>query len=116
MIFAPGSLLAQILPTGTAATACYTATVRTEITRIDVCNVTSSAATYDLYHDDAAAGFAVGNALRYGKSVAANTGETPVDANPGAGLQVKAGGKIGVRSGTGSALAFSVYGVIGGTR
>ena len=110
-MYASASLLAQLQPSGTASTAAYTATLRTEITRVVVCNVTASAAVWDLYHDDAAAGLASGNALVYGKSLAANTYEVPVEARDGNGIVLSAGGKVGVRSGTGSAITFSIYGV-----
>ena len=109
--YGSASLLAQLSPSGTAATAAFTATTITEITRIVVCNTTGSTATYDLYHDDTASGFAASNALAYQKDVAGNEYETPILASDGNGVVVKAGGKIGVREGTGDALTFSIYGV-----
>lgn len=109
--YGSASLLAQLSPSGTAATAAFTATTITEITRIVVCNTTNSTATYDLYHDDAAAGFAASNALAFAADLAGNTSATPVLAQDGNGVVVKAGGKIGVREGTGDAITFSIYGV-----
>lgn len=109
--YGSASLLAQLAPSGTTSTAAFTATTVTEITRIVVCNTTNSTATYSLFHDDEAAGFAASNALAFDKDVAGNEVDVPVTAQDGNGIVLKAGGKIGVREGTGDALTFSIYGV-----
>lgn len=109
--YGSASLLAQLAPANTAATAAFTATTVTEITRIVIANTTPSSATYDLYHDDTAAGFTATNALAFGKSVAANSVETPIEASDGNGIVISSGGKLGLREGTASALTFSIYGV-----
>ena len=108
-MFASGFQIAQSRPSGTSATSVYTASMRTEITRIVVANTTGSAANYSLYHDDDGSTFDQTTALYYTVSLAANTSVELIGA--AAGLFVSKSGQIAVQTGTGSALTFTIYGV-----
>jgi len=107
---AQGSQLAQVRPSGTSASAVFTATIPTEVTRVFISYTTGSAAAFSLYHDDDGTTYDQTTALFYGVSVAANT-TTEFQCNPGAGIQMRAGGALAVQTDTGNALTFSIYGI-----
>jgi hypothetical protein len=112
MSFASGSQLAQSNPAGTSAVALYTATMRTEVTLLVIANSTGSAAAYSIYHDDDGTTYTAATALAEVVSLAANTSVYLLTSPaPGCGLVVKAGGTLAVKTGTGSALTFTLYGV-----
>ena len=111
MSFASGQLLAQSRPANTSAATAFTASVRTEITSVVICNTTGSAATFSLYHDDDGTTFDQTTALVYAAAISANTTITVGAEGDGAGIHLTPGGSIGVQSGTSSALTFSIYGV-----
>lgn len=111
MRFASGFQVAQSRPSGTSAVSVYTASIRTEITLIVVCNTTGTAADFSIFHDDDGSTFDQTTALHYAESLAANTSTRIEFASPGSGLMVSVGGQIGVQTGTADALTFTVYGV-----
>lgn len=112
MSFASGSQLAQSRPSGTSAVTLFTPTLGTEITSLVIANTTGTAATYSIYHDNAGTSYAEGTALALNVSLAANTSTVLfVSQSPGCGLTISAGGTIGVKSGTGNALTYTLYGV-----
>lgn len=104
--------IAQLSPSTVAAVTAYSATTRTVITRVIVCNARASATTFSVYHDDDGTTFATATALYKSKAIAANTTETIEAAAPGSGIGMRSGGRIGVESGTVDALTFSLYGII----
>lgn len=110
-IIASGSQLAQSRPANTSTASVFTATVATEITRIAICNTTGSAAAASLFHDDDGSTFDQTTALMYAYSVAANTTHWVKAEGEGCGIVVKPAGQIGVQSGTGSALTYTLYGI-----
>ena len=109
-MFASGSQLAQIRPSSTAAQSVFTARLHTEITKILICNTTGSAVDASLYHDDDGSTFDETTALIFGKSVSGNDTLTIEVAGPGGGLQLAPDAQLGVKTGTGSALTFTIYG------
>lgn len=112
MTFASGSQLAQSRPSGTSAVTLYTATMRTEITALVICNTTGSSANYSVYHHNTGTTFDATTALAETVALPANTFTTIFVSNtPGCGLTVSNGGAIGIKSGTGNAITFSLYGV-----
>lgn len=111
MNYVQASLLAQTRPSSTSATSAFSSILATTITRIHITNTTGSAAAASVYHDDDGTTFDQTTALLYSKSIAANTSETIEAASLDSGITVAAGGAIGVRSQTPSALTFSLYGV-----
>lgn len=112
MSFASGSQLAQARPAGTSAVTFYTATMRTEVLQLVIANTTGSAAAYSIYHDDDGTTFDATTALAEAVSLAANTAiSVLVSQAPGCGAVVKSGGSLGIKTGTGSALTFTLYGV-----
>jgi len=106
-----GSLLAQTRPSNTTAAAAFTATLKTEIASIYVANTTGSDAAFSIYHDDDGSTFDESNALYFGVSVAANTTARVDAGKDGEGIAIKASGSLGVKTGTASALTFSIYGI-----
>lgn len=110
MTLATGEQLAQRRDNDTTAHSAFTATLRTEVTRIVVCNTTGTAATASVFHDDDGAVFDQTTALRYAQSVPANTSIEILTGGPGGGITVKPSGQIGVQSGTANALTFTIYG------
>ena len=111
MTFASGSQLAQSRPSGTSAVSVFTATIATEITRIVISNTTGSAANASLFHDDDGSTFDQTTALMYAVSIPANSTTMIESGGAGSGFHVKPSGQIGVQTGTGSALTFTLYGI-----
>ena len=107
---ASGQQIAQSRPSDTSAVSVYTASILTEITKIVICNTTGSGATFRIFHDDDGSTFDQTTALYYDTAIGANA-TTVIDAQPNSGLMVRNGGQIAVRSGTGNALNFTLYGV-----
>lgn len=89
----------------------FTATLLTEITRVVVCNTTGTAAAMSIYHDDNGSTFDATSALYEAKSVPANDTIEIKAESIGGGFMVSAGGQIGVKTGTASALTFTLYGI-----
>jgi hypothetical protein len=115
-MFASGSQLAQVRPSDTAAATAYTATMRTEITRMVVCNTTGSAAVWSLYHDDDGTTASEVTALYFSQAIAANTTALIDFGGVGGGIHVQPGGSVMVKSGTGNAITYTFYGVTSGVR
>ena len=112
--YAPGFLLAQSRPSNTTAATLYTAGMKTEVTRIIIANTTGSAATFRLFHDDDGTTMDETTALIWDNSIAtANYVDIQAYLY---GITIAAGGSLGIRSGTGSALTFSAYGIVSGVR
>jgi len=109
-MFASGLQLAQLSPSASASTA-FTSTLRTEITRVVVANVTANIATFDLYHDDDGTTYSVATALWYGQTVSGNTSYVIESPALGSGLMMARGASLGVKSSVDQALNFTIYGV-----
>ena len=109
MNFASGFQVAQSRPSNTTAASVYTAPLPTEVTRIIICNTTGSAADASLYHDDDGSTFDATTALIESKSIPAND-YLEIKLDGGSGLMIKRSGQIGVKTGTGNALTFTLYG------
>ena len=73
-------------------------------------NVTGTAATCRVFHDEAGSTYALGNALLYDVEVPANTTLFVEAGSAFAGLTLQATDTLGVRTGTADALTFSAYG------
>lgn len=108
---AKASQVGQSRPANTSNATAFTATLRTEITAILVCNTSGAAATCRIFHDDDGTTFDQTTALLYDVSIPA--GETLSISSDGenSGIAVSVGGSIGVRSSVASALTFTLYGV-----
>ncbi len=106
-----GALLAQVRPAVSTAVTAFVASMRTEITRIRVCCVSTGNRTFRIYHQDSGGAFSDDNALWY--DYPCNTASV-VDwgaESPNAGISLQPGGIIGVRSDLTNGLTFSFYGV-----
>ena len=107
-----GSLLAQQRPAGTSAVEGFAATLRTEITQIAICNTTASPVTFSIYHDDQGSStFDQTTALQYDSTIPANSTIYLMSESMSAGWTLSRDGQIGIKTGTGNALNFSIYGV-----
>jgi len=100
--------LAQAMPTNTSTATLYTKPQNTTVylNQLFICNTTGTAANASIFHDDDGTTYSAVTALRYAFSVAANT-TTIMD------LKIymnTASGTIGIQSGTGSALTYTLYG------
>ena len=110
-MFAKGTQLAQIrLGTATAATA-FSATLHTEVTSIWICNTTSSAAKFGIFHDEDGTTFDQTTALHYQQTIAGNTTVRFEYNSQGAGVALIPSAALGIETDTASALTFSVYGI-----
>jgi len=110
--YAAGFLAGQLRPANTTAATLYTATLKSEVTRILIANTTGSAATFRLFHDDDGTTMDETTALVWDNSVASGAYVDLQAYLDGAGITIAAGGSLGCRSGTGNALTFSVYAVV----
>lgn len=110
--YAAGFLAGQLRPANTTAATLYTATLKSEVTRILIANTTGSAATFRLFHDDDGTTMDETTALVWDNSIAAGAYVDLQAYLDGAGITIAAGGSLGCRSGTGNALTFSVYAVV----
>ena len=105
-------MLGQARPANTTAVSIYSPTegVTANVFHIVICNTTGTAATFRIFHDDAGTTYDQTTALYYDKNVnGAETlriyplGETGFAMN-------NPDGNLAVRTGTASALTFTVYG------
>lgn len=109
-MLARGFLLGQSRPANTTAAALYTATLETEVSAICICNVTSSASTFRLFHDEGGTTFDNTNALYFDYPIPGNDTVWVSADSMGAGLQLQIGDSLGIRTGTADALVFTAYG------
>ena len=106
-----GFQIAQSRPGNTSAATLFTASeVLTEVMAIFIANTTSSAATFRLFHDNDGTTYSADTALYYDVSIPANSTFELSSGTNGAGISVRPGGSIGIRSGTADALNFTLYG------
>ena len=105
--------LAQVRPAGTSAVHAFAglATIERTVTLIIVCNQTGSSVNYSIYHDDDGATFSEDTALFFTVPLSARSTEV-IDLND-LGITVASGGHLGVQTGTGNAITFSLYGFKG---
>lgn len=108
--FGAGSQLAQSRPSGTTATSIYTATLRTEITVISICNTTANTAKFGIFHDDDGSTFDQTTALHYTQDIPSYT-TVYLNAESLGGITIAPDGQLGIQTDTASALTFTVYGV-----
>lgn len=107
-----GGKLGSAFPATTTAQTLYTALAATEITRIQICNVTNNNVSYYLYHDDTGTTYGTSTALVFNKSISGHAVEVIEAASQGSGITVAKGGSIGVASSIANHLNFTVYGVV----
>lgn len=108
---ARGSLLGQIRPANTTATAIFTCVVPIEISLVVVCNTTGSAAAFRLFHDESGSTYDESNALYWDKSVSANDTLFIKPESIGSGFMLNKDDTLGIRTDTANALTITVYGV-----
>lgn len=110
---ASGSLLSQYTAVDALSNTVLQAAadLQVEVTRIVICNTSAAPVACDLYHDDVGAGYTVGNALLYGKSIPANEFLMITTEGPNGGLHVRKGGAIGFKDASSGDLTISIYGI-----
>lgn len=109
---AQGSRLASLRPLTGGDELLFTATLDTEVTRLFVANVDPAASSMRLHHVVAGGSVSQDNALVFDLVVAPASEPVQIFADTAnAGIQLKAGDTLWVRSSTGGRLAFNLYGV-----
>jgi len=103
--------LGQLRPADTTAASLYSpaASVSARLTRMTVCNNTGGAVTCRIFLDDDGSTYDEDSAIYYDKSVPAND-TLPVEEIRGVYMNNSAG-NLAVRSATGDALNFMVWGI-----
>ena len=107
---ARGILLGQLSPSDATDQAFITASVRTEITHLFVCNTTGGALTFRLFHDVGGSTYATSNALFYDKNVPANDTIEIISQCLFGGIVLAPTDTLGVRSSVANNLTFTAYG------
>ena len=110
------SLLAQSRLPNTNAASLYTAVYKTEITAIYIANNTGSGVAYGVHHDQAGTTYDESNALYFDVTLAANTTTVITNGEIGTNITIEPTDSIGIRSATGDALTFSLYGIVAAAR
>lgn len=118
---ADSELLAQARPANTTAATLITAPanmrgVRLSILRLVVCNTSGAAATFRIFHDDDGTTYDESTALHYDTPIGPGDTVHLLAYSPSAGVSLKPGGSLGVRTSVNSALTFSCYGTTGQVR
>lgn len=107
-----GKQLGQLRPANTTAASLYSpgSNMDVHITLLIVCNTTGSAATFRLFHDEDGTTYDATTALYYDKSVS-NGDVVVISYNDNNGIWMgNSSGNLAVRTDTGNALTFTVYG------
>lgn len=107
-----GGKLGSLFAATTSAQTLYTALAATEITRIQVTNVTANNIDYSLFHDDTGTTYGTTTALVFNKQVSGKSVDVIEAASQGSGITVAKGGSIGVSASGANHLNFTVYGVV----
>ncbi len=104
-----GAILAQSRPSDTTAVSAYSPAsgVRTEITRVLVCNTTGNTPTFRIFLDNDGTTYNQTTALFYDKSMSAND-TTELE---GSWDMDKSSGNLAVRTSAGNELTFSIFGI-----
>jgi|TARA_R100001244_G_scaffold124675_2_gene94550 hypothetical protein len=107
-----GKQLGQARPANTTAVSIYSPTdgTRSEILQILVCNTSGSAATFRIFHDDNGTTYDQTTALYYDKSVNADDTLRIWPNKPPGFAMYNTDGNLAVRTSSGNALTFTVYG------
>ena len=102
-------VLAQLRPADTNAASLYSPpdNTSTELTKLVICNQTGSSVTFRLFLDDNGTTYDQSTALFYDQSISANL--TWTEDLRGWGMN-DTSGNLAVRSGTSSALTFTLFG------
>lgn len=109
--FVAGEQLAQIRPAVTTAIALYTAQLRTEITRIVICNNLNPGTTFSVYHDDDGTTLDETTALHHDQSLSGNTTVVIESPGIGSGLFIAPGGTLGIDVGAADSVTVTLYGI-----
>lgn len=107
---ATSSQIFQVRPSVTIPVIAYTASLVTEIATILICNSSSAAARFSIFHDDDSGVATIATILYHEVSVAASHTEVIGGQYPGTGISIAPGGTLSVQSHTISALTFTAYG------
>lgn len=107
-----GGKLGQVMPATTTAQTLFTALATTEITRINICNVTNNNVSYYLYHNDTGTTYATANALVFSKTLSGHATDIIEAASQGSGITVQKNGSLGVATSSANHLNFTAYGIV----
>lgn len=107
-----GGKLGSVHPATTSVQTIYTALATTEITRIQVCNVTNNNVEYSVFHDDTGTTYSTTTALVYSKQVAGKSVDVIEAASQGSGITIQKNGTLGVAASAANHLNFTIYGIV----
>jgi hypothetical protein len=106
-----GGKLASLHPATTSVQTIYTALATTEITRIQVCNVTNNNVEYSVFHDDSGSTYGTTTALVFSKQVSGKSVDVIEAASQGSGITIQKNGTLGVSVSAANHLNFTCYGI-----
>lgn len=107
-----GGRLASVHPATTAVQTLFTASAATEITRIQICNVTNNNVDYSIFHDPSGTTYATSTSLVYSKQVSGKSVEVIEAASQGSGITMARGESLGVSASAANHLNFTIYGIV----
>jgi len=107
-----GGRLANLHPATTTVQTLFTAQATTEITRIQICNVTNNNVDYSIFHDSSGGTYATASSLVYSKQVSGRGIEVIEAASQGSGITMAKGDYLGVSTSAADHLVFNVYGIV----
>ena len=110
-MFAQGSLLAQMDLGDTDITVLFTATMRTEVTRIQVVNTTSNDSSFRLYHRVEDGDVDSSNALMYNQDVDGHSHYMHASPGAGSGIMMSPGDRLAVKAADADRLMINIYGI-----
>lgn len=107
-----GRQLGQLRPANTTAASLFSpvANQRVHITDLIVCNTTGGAVTYRIFHDEDGTTYDETTALYFNNTLGANVTER-ITARDLFIYMANSSGNIGVRTSSGNAITFTLYGV-----
>ena len=104
------SQIAQTRLASATASTIFTATLRTEVHRIHITNVSGTNDTFRLYHDEDGNTFDETTALYWDEPASAGRSFVVENQMNGGGITLKRGAALGFRPATNNALTITVYG------
>lgn len=107
-----GGKLGSVCPATTAAQTVFTALATTEITRVQICNLTNNSVQYYLYHDDTGSSYGTASALVWNKTITGYQTEVIEAQSQGSGITIKRGGTLAFQNSATSHLNCTVYGIV----
>ena len=107
-----GGKLAAHFAATTAAQTVFTAPATTEVTRIQICNITNNNAEYSLFHDDTGSTYSTATALAWNKQINGKNVEVIEAASQGSGITLQKNGTLGISCNSANHFNITIYGIV----